>query len=44
MEQSTIFNGKTHSFDWAMFSSYVNLIYLDLSLLLYNGMYATDIL
>ena len=23
MERSSIFNGKTHSFDWAMFNSYV---------------------
>jgi len=23
MERSTIFNGKTHYFDWAIFNSYV---------------------
>jgi len=25
MERSTIFNGKIHYFDWAIFNSYVNL-------------------
>ena len=25
MERSTIFNGKTHYFDWAIFNSYVKL-------------------
>ena len=25
MERSTIFNGKTHYFDWASFNSYVKL-------------------
>ena len=25
MERSTIFNGKTHYFDWAIFNSYVSL-------------------
>ena len=25
MERSTMFNGKTHYFDWAIFNSYVKL-------------------